>query len=259
VPEPTLPAASSTPDASAEAVLRVDGLCKSFQRGPVLVDVSLDARAGRITGLFGPNGAGKSTLFRILMGLVAADRGEATLSGTDLLVLPVHRKVHAGLGYLPQDGRSFPDLSVRDNVLAVVEIATRERAARRARVEELLSQTGLEAVAERRYGRLSGGERRRVEIAKALAARPRILLLDEPFAGLDPHAVAALCELIRSTARDGVGILVTDHQVETALDLVEEGFVLVAGRVVCRGSPARIRQDDAVRRAYLAPAAGSPS
>ena len=224
---------------------------KAYGPVQVLRGVTLEAPVGRITGLLGPNGAGKTTLFRIVMGLTRADGGDARIGDTSVLGLPLHRKASVGMGYLPQECASFPELTVRDNLLALVELAEPDRARHGPRLDELVELAGLDAVADRRYGELSGGERRRVEVAKAFAARPRLLLLDEPFSGLDPLIIEDLARIFRRLAESGVGILLTDHHVHMALGIVDYAYLLADGRILCDGTPEEIGADADARRAYL--------
>jgi lipopolysaccharide export system ATP-binding protein len=237
--------------AISEARLEVHGICKVLQQTTVLRDASLVAEPGRITGLLGPNGAGKSTLFRIIVGLVDADAGTVKLGARVLSGLPMHARARLGIGYLPQEAASFPELSVAANLMAVVELQERNRAVRSSRVAELLDRVGLAAVAARSYGVLSGGERRRLEIAKALALRPAMLLLDEPFTGLDPRVVEELCSLLRGMVQAGCGILLTDHNVHMAMALVDHAYLIAAGTILAEGTPAELVHLPDARRAFF--------
>ncbi len=231
--------------------LTVREVSKSFGRTPVLCGVSLQAPPGRLTGLVGPNGAGKSTLFRILMGVLPAGEGGADIDGTEILGLPLHRKAAVGLGYLPQESASFPELTVEENLLAILEVLPLARAERPGRLSWLLSLTGLESVAGSPYGVLSGGERRRLEIAKALASRPRVLLMDEPFSGLDPKIIDGISVLLGSLKREGVAVLLTDHSVHVTLSHVDYAYLLTGGRIACEGPPAELRRDPRARESYF--------
>lgn len=231
--------------------LETSGIEKRFGANPVLQGLSLAVPPGRVTALVGQNGAGKSTFFRVLMGLLSADAGTALVDGRDVLGLPIQRKLGAGLGYLPQDAASFPDLGVERNLLALLEILPIDRKDRRARSRELLSLVGLEAVADRLYKHLSGGEQRRLEIAKALAGRPRVLLLDEPFSGLDPRIVEELAALLGGLAEDGVAILLTDHNVHMTLAFVDHAYLLAGGRALREGTPREVAESDEAKRLYL--------
>jgi lipopolysaccharide export system ATP-binding protein len=231
--------------------LVVSAVAKRFGRVSVLESVSLTARPGTITALLGPNGAGKSTLFHIVMGLVSADAGTAEIDGQQLLALPLHKKHAAGLGFLSQTSASFPELTVRENLLALLELFPLPRDERNHRLENLLERMGLKPLEDRRYGLLSGGEQRRLEIAKALTAKPRMLLLDEPFAGLDPFIVEGLSKTIRALAAEGVGVLLTDHNVYVTLAFVDHAYFLAGGRIICEGTPAELSANTVVRSQYL--------
>jgi len=231
--------------------LQVNGISKRFGSAEILRQVSLAAPLSRITALIGQNGAGKSTLFKILMGLIPADAGQAALSGRDLLGLPLHQKAAAGLGYLPQECASFEELTASENLRALLEILPLSKKERGERLTELVETAGLDKVADRRFKLLSRGEQRRLEIAKALAARPRLLLLDEPFSGLDPRIVEDLARILRRLANEGIGILLTDHNIHMTLAFVEDVFLLANGAIVCHGSPQEIAADEAARRLYL--------
>jgi lipopolysaccharide export system ATP-binding protein len=234
-----------------DAGLLVSGIRKRFGRLSVLEDVSLSAPAGRITALLGPNGVGKSTLFHIIMGLVPADDGEASVAGREVLRLPLHKKHGIGLGFLPQNSASFPELTVRENLLALLSLLPLAADERSKRLEDLLSRMGLKQIEDRAYGVLSGGEQRRVEIAKALTGKPRVLLLDEPFAGLDPLIVEDLAQSIRTLAGEGVGILLTDHNAYVTLGFVDYAYFLFGGRITAKGTPAEVSADVSVRSQYL--------
>ena len=233
------------------AGLEIRDLEKSYGGLPVLRGVSLEVPPATARGLLGPNGAGKSTLFKIVMGLTHTDAGSVTLDGRDVLASPLHEKTALGIGYLPQDSASFPELTARENVLALLELLDLDRRARLRRAARLLRTLGIVPFQGRAYGKLSGGERRRVEIAKALVGRPRILLLDEPFSGLDPAIRADLAGLVRRLVGNGLGVLLTDHHVDVTLHLVDHAVVLVDGAVLRRGTPAQLREDPAVRSSYL--------
>ena len=231
--------------------LVIDGIRKRFGSLEVLDDVSLDAPCGRVTALVGQNGAGKSTLFRILMGLLTPDGGRAALDGKDILAVPLHGKSGLGLGYLPQESGSFPELTVRENLLAILEILPIPRRERKSRLDELLRRVGLAEAADRRASVLSGGEQRRLEIAKALAGRPRVLLLDEPFSGLDPRIIEDLAAILRDLTGAGVAVLLTDHNVHMILGFADHSFLLAGGRVVVEGTPSDLVASDAARNLYL--------
>jgi lipopolysaccharide export system ATP-binding protein len=206
---------------------------------------------GRITALIGPNGAGKSTLFKVLMGLIRPDAGHAAMDSENILSSPLHERAKLGLGYLPQESASFPDLSVRDNLRALLELLPMDRDARKSRLGQLLEVTGLLPVSGRAARWLSGGENRRLEIAKALATTPRILLLDEPFSGLDPGIVEEIIQLLADLAARRVGILLSDHNIHMTLNFADHVYLMVFGKVVCSGSPEEIMASDLARKSYL--------
>lgn len=226
-------------------------LTRSFGGRRVLGPVDLELAPGEVLAVLGPNGAGKSTLLHLLTGLVAADAGEVRLGDVDATRLPLHRRGDLGLGFLPQDAASFDELSVADNVRAVAECHGWTRSDRAERTAEALARVGLTALADRRYGVLSGGERRRVEIAKATLRRPRWLLLDEPYAALDPQSITATNRVLRRLAAEGAGVLVADHRFEIALALADRAIVLQDGFVVAAGAPAAVRADARARQAYF--------
>jgi lipopolysaccharide export system ATP-binding protein len=231
--------------------LEIENIVKRFGSTEVLRGVSLAAPSGSITALVGQNGAGKTTLFRILMGLLVPDEGAARLNGRNILGLPVQKKSEVGLGYLPQECGSFPELTVRENLLALLELYPLDATQRDARLQELLALTGIAGLAGRRFGRLSAGEQRRLEIAKALVSKPEMLLLDEPFSGLDPCIVDDIADVLRRLVAEGTGILITDHNAHSILKVAEHGFVLANGRIICDGSPGQILEDDEARRVYF--------
>jgi lipopolysaccharide export system ATP-binding protein len=231
--------------------LEVSNVSKRFGHVEVLRDVSLIASPGKITTLLGPNGAGKSTLFKIVLGLVRPDGGDVRVGGVPALGVPLHEKAALGLGYLPQESASFPELTAEENLRGVLELAPLSAVERRARLAELFELTGLAPVAARPYSVLSTGERRRLEIAKALAGQPRVLLLDEPFSGLDPRVIEGLREVLRRLAERSVAVLLTDHNVHMTFALADEAYLLVGGRIICNGPPARISADPLARESYL--------
>jgi len=227
------------------------GLAKSFGRTTVVHDVSIAVRRGEAVGLLGPNGAGKTTVFTIIMGLIKPDRGEVMLDGRTITGLPLFQRGRLGIGYLPQEPSIFRGLNVRDNILAVLEGHVRSRSERRARLKELLDEFGIAHLERADALGLSGGERRRVEIARAMAADPAFMLLDEPFAGVDPIAVAEVKSLVRQLTRRGIGVLVTDHSVRETLSLVDRAYLIHDGRVMIQGKPETITADPEARRVYL--------
>jgi lipopolysaccharide export system ATP-binding protein len=231
--------------------LRVIGLRKSYRRRPVLRDVSLDLGRGEVVALLGPNGSGKTTCFYAIAGLVPADGGQVILDGRDVTGLPMYRRARAGLGYLPQEVSIFRGLTVEGNIMAVLEIAVADRHKRRERLEELLSEFGITHLRRAPALSLSGGERRRVEIARCLAADPRYLLLDEPFAGVDPIAVGEIRHLVQELKGRGIGVLITDHNVRETLPIVDRAYILHDGRVLMSGTTDAVVRDETVRRVYL--------
>ena len=231
--------------------LRVIGLRKSYRRRLVLRDVSLDLGRGEVVALLGPNGSGKTTCFYAIAGLVPADGGQVVLDGRDVTGLPMYRRARAGLGYLPQEVSIFRGLSVEGNIMAVLEIVEGDRHKRRERLEELLSEFSITHLRRAPALSLSGGERRRVEIARCLAADPRYLLLDEPFAGVDPIAVGEIRHLVQDLKSRGIGVLITDHNVRETLPIVDRAYILHDGRVLMNGTTDEVVRDETVRRVYL--------
>jgi len=216
----------------------------------VLNGVDLEVSPGSVVALLGPNGAGKSTLFSVIMGLLPADAGSVRVAGAEVLGQPVHRRAAAGLGYLPQETSAFAELTVGEDLLAIAELIVGRRQAPQ-RCQELLQRVGLAGLADRRCGVLSGGERRRLEIAKSIVHQPRILLLDEPFSALDPRIVIELGTLIRSFAAEGMAVLLTDHHVGLTLPFADSACLLHAGRIAVRATPEVFSADPLVRASYL--------
>lgn len=231
--------------------LCVQHLSKSYKKRPVLRDVSLQVQRGEAVALLGPNGAGKTTCFYIITGLIAADGGTIRLDGQDLTELPIYRRSRLGIGYLPQESSIFRGLNVEDNIKAVLEGQDLSEAKRHALLEELLSEFGIEHLRRTPSIALSGGERRRVEIARALAARPDFIMLDEPLAGIDPIAVGEIRSLISHLKTRGIGVLITDHNVRDTLGIVDRAYILHDGKVLMEGAPDEIVKHDEVRRVYL--------
>jgi lipopolysaccharide export system ATP-binding protein len=224
---------------------------KRWRRRQVLRDVSLGVRRGEAVGLLGPNGAGKTTCFYILSGLASADYGQVVLDGVDVTRMPLYRRARLGVGYLPQEPSVFRGMTVEGNIRAAIELVERDGRKRREETERLLEGFGLENLRKSPAAALSGGERRRVEIARALAAKPNFLLLDEPLAGIDPVAVAELRALVRRLTEWGVGVLITDHNVRDTLDLVDRAYILHDGSVMMHGTPSEVIENEDVRRVYL--------
>jgi lipopolysaccharide export system ATP-binding protein len=231
--------------------LEVRSIAKAYDRRAVLHDVSLDVHRGEVVGLLGPNGAGKTTCFYSVMGLVKPDSGLIYLDGQDITDLPMYRRAILGLGYLPQETSIFRGLTVEQNILAVLEVVEPNRQARSERLEQLLTEFGLVALRDSPAMALSGGERRRCEIARALAAEPSIMLLDEPFAGIDPISIADIRELVRELKQRDIGVLITDHNVRETLDIVDRACIIYDGQVLFAGTPEALVADQEVRRLYL--------
>jgi lipopolysaccharide export system ATP-binding protein len=231
--------------------LEVRSIAKAYDRRAVLHDVSLDVHRGEVVGLLGPNGAGKTTCFYSVMGLVKPDSGRIFLDGRDITALPMYRRAILGLGYLPQETSIFRGLTVEGNIRAVLEVAEPDRGARAARLEQLLGEFGLTALRDSPAMALSGGERRRCEIARALAAEPSIMLLDEPFAGIDPISIADIRDLVKELKGRDIGVLITDHNVRETLDIVDRACIIYDGQVLFQGTPEALVADQEVRRLYL--------
>ena len=234
------------------SLLLVDRLQKSYKGRRVVESLSLQVGAGEVIGLLGPNGAGKTTAFYMIVGLVQADAGSVQLDGVDITHLPMHRRAQQGIGYLPQEASVFRRLSVADNIRAILEIRSDLNAAgRRARLEELLDELHLGRIRDSAGQALSGGERRRVEIARALAANPRFMLLDEPFAGVDPLSVIDIQRLITGLTERGIGVLITDHNVRETLGVCQRAYIVDRGTVLASGSADEILANERVREVYL--------
>ena len=231
--------------------LAVVSLGKSYDKRQVLRDVSLNVQRGEVVGLLGPNGAGKTTCFYSVMGLVKPDHGRIFLDGTDITNLPMYRRAILGLGYLPQETSIFRGLTVEQNILAVLEVAEADEPRRHERLNQLLADFHIERLRQAPAMALSGGERRRVEIARALAADPSIILLDEPFAGIDPISIADIRELVLQLRGRGIGVLITDHNVRETLDIVDRACIIYDGQVLFEGSPQALVADEKVRKLYL--------
>jgi lipopolysaccharide export system ATP-binding protein len=236
---------------SGSAGLRVRNLRKSYQRRLVLRDISIDLMRGEVVALLGPNGSGKTTCFYAIAGLVTPESGQVTIDGRDVTQLPMYRRARLGIGYLPQEVSIFRGLSVEDNILAVLEIMLPNRHKRRERLEELLSDFSITHIRRAPALALSGGERRRVEIARCLAADPKYLLLDEPFAGVDPIAVGDIRHLVHDLKDRGIGVLITDHNVRETLEIVDRAYILHDGAVLMSGTTDEVVRDENVRRVYL--------
>lgn len=231
--------------------LSVVSIAKSYDKRTVLSDVSLSVGRGEVVGLLGPNGAGKTTCFYSIMGLVKPDSGRIMLDGADITGLPMYRRAILGLGYLPQETSIFRGLTVEQNISSVLELAEPDKAQRAERLEFLLDEFGLTKLRSAAAMALSGGERRRCEIARALAATPSIMLLDEPFAGIDPISIADIRDLVKDLKQRQIGVLITDHNVRETLDIVDRACIIYDGRVLFAGSPQELIADENVRRLYL--------
>ncbi len=231
--------------------LRVSNLRKSYKKRVVIRDFSMELNRGEVVALLGPNGSGKSTTFYAIAGLVYPEGGEVLLDGRDVTNLPMFRRAKLGIGYLPQEMSIFRGLSVEDNISAILDITLKDRYKRRERLEELLSEFSIEHLRQAPALALSGGERRRVEIARCLAADPKYLLLDEPFAGVDPISVGDIRHLVSDLKKRGIGVLITDHNVRETLEIVDRAYILHDGRVLMSGTPDDVVRNENVRRVYL--------
>lgn len=232
--------------------LNANNLAKSYGGRHVVLDVSLEVNSGQIVGLLGPNGAGKTTCFYMIVGIIAADRGKVSIDGQDLTALPMHGRAKRGIGYLPQEASIFRRLTVSQNILAILETRSDlKRAQRKEKLEQLLEEFHITHIRDSRGMALSGGERRRVEIARALATDPDFILLDEPFAGVDPISVNDIKEIVKHLQARGIGILITDHNVRDTLDICEKAYIVGEGHIIAAGSAEDILADEQVRSIYL--------
>ena len=231
--------------------LVVDNVGKSFRGRPVVKGVSLRLARGEVVGLLGPNGAGKTTCFYMITGLIPADYGSIYLDGENITRQPMYQRARMGVGYLPQETSIFRAMTVEQNISAVLELSEPDKVSRERRLEELLDEFGLTRLRDSAAMALSGGERRRAEIARALAANPSIMLLDEPFAGIDPLSISDIRDLVADLKSRGIGVLITDHNVRETLDLVDRACIIYDGKALLAGSPAELVADPEVRRLYL--------
>ncbi|WP_322891070.1 MULTISPECIES: LPS export ABC transporter ATP-binding protein [unclassified Yoonia] len=231
--------------------LQIISLRKSYRKRPVIRDVSISLGRGEVVALLGPNGSGKTTCFYAIAGLVTPEGGKVIIDGRDVTTLPMYRRAQLGIGYLPQEMSIFRGMSVEDNIMSILEIAVKDRHQRRERLETLLSEFSIEHLRRASAMALSGGERRRVEIARCLAAGPKYVLLDEPFAGVDPIAVAEIRHLVADLKNRGIGVLITDHNVQETLQIVDRAYILHDGKVLMSGTTQDVVQDENVRRVYL--------
>jgi lipopolysaccharide export system ATP-binding protein len=231
--------------------LRINKLRKSYRKRVVIRDVTMSLDQGEVVALLGPNGSGKTTTFYAIAGLVIPEAGTVVLDGQDLTNLPMYRRARLGIGYLPQEMSIFRGLSVEDNILAILDITQSDRHKKRDRLEELLGEFSIEHLRRAPALALSGGERRRVEIARCLAADPKYLLLDEPFAGVDPISVGDIRHLVADLKKRGIGVLITDHNVRETLEIVDRAYILHDGQVLMSGTPQEVVENENVRRVYL--------
>ena len=231
--------------------LLAHNLGKSFKKRPVVRGVNVELQRGEVVGLLGPNGAGKTTCFYIITGLIKADYGTIALDGQDITDLPMYRRARLGIGYLPQEPSIFRGLNVENNIRAVLEVVEADREQRETMLDDLLAEFSITHLRNTPAVALSGGERRRVEIARALASQPHFILLDEPLAGIDPIAVGDIRDLVLHLKDRGIGVLITDHNVRETLDVVDRAYIIHEGRVLMEGSPAQIVAHEDVRRVYL--------
>ncbi|MCX5619745.1 MULTISPECIES: LPS export ABC transporter ATP-binding protein [Bombella] len=231
--------------------LAAHGIAKSYKKRTVVHDVSLHVQRGEAVGLLGPNGAGKTTSFYMIVGLVQADMGSITLDGADITPLPMYRRARLGVGYLPQEASIFRGLNVEQNILVALEAVEKDRDKRHAMLDGLLAEFGITRLRRSPALALSGGERRRLEIARALASQPNYILLDEPLAGIDPIAVSEIRDLVSHLKDRGIGVLITDHNVRETLEVIDRAYILHSGRVLMEGTPEAIVANEDVRRVYL--------
>jgi lipopolysaccharide export system ATP-binding protein len=234
-----------------DAGLQIINLRKSYRKRLVIRDVSLNLGRGEVVALLGPNGSGKTTCFYAIAGLVTPEGGKVIIDGRDVTTLPMYRRARLGIGYLPQEMSIFRGMTVEDNILSILEIAVPDKRKRRERLEDLLSEFSIEHLRRASALALSGGERRRVEIARCLAAGPKYVLLDEPFAGVDPIAVGEIRHLVADLKNRGIGVLITDHNVQETLQIVDRAYILHDGRVLMNGTTQEVINDENVRRVYL--------
>jgi len=234
-----------------DAGLHIRNLRKSYRRRPVIRDVTMHLNRGEAVALLGPNGSGKTTCFYCIAGLITPEAGIVSIDGRDVTTLPMYRRAKLGVGYLPQEMSIFRGLSVEDNIRAILEVSTRDRTRRMEILEDLLSEFSIEHLRRTPALALSGGERRRVEIARCLAAEPKYLLLDEPFAGVDPIAVGDIRTLVAQLKQRGIGVLITDHNVRETLEIVDRAYILHDGTMLMDGTKEEVVRDQNVRRVYL--------
>ncbi len=231
--------------------LEVSGLKKSYNGTPVVSDISLHISSGEIVGLLGPNGAGKTTTFYMILGLIVPDDGAISLDGENLNSSPMYKRARKGIGYLPQEASIFRKLKVEDNIKAVLEITDKDNKSKKEKLERILEEFNLVSIAKSQGYHLSGGERRKVEIARAIAVDPVFILLDEPFAGIDPIAVNELKKTLRQLTDKGIGLVITDHNVRDTLSITDRAYIISDGRILAHGIPTDLVENDLVRKSYL--------
>lgn len=236
---------------AAQEQLIVDRVQKTFKKRTVVKGVSINLKRGKSVGLLGPNGAGKTTVFYMITGLIKPDEGSVFIDGYDVTRLSMYRRARLGIGYLPQEASIFRGLSVEDNIMAVLQVTEPDKRERKRRLDELLEEFKIGRLRKSPSIALSGGERRRCEIARALASRPAYMLLDEPFAGIDPLAINDIRTLVRHLTDRGIGVLITDHNVRETLDLIDRAYIIYDGRVLTEGTPAEVVANEEVKRVYL--------
>ncbi|HOS93307.1 MAG TPA: LPS export ABC transporter ATP-binding protein [Armatimonadota bacterium] len=241
----------SAPPSLGGGGLRGEQLVKSYGRRTVVDGVSLDVKPGEVVGLLGPNGAGKTTTFYMLVGVVRANAGRVFIGDQDVTRLPMHRRARLGIGYLPQHASIFQKLTVWENVMAIAELMPISREERVERVQRVLARFGVDGLSSSRGYQLSGGERRRVEIARCLASEPKFMLLDEPFTGVDPKAVRDIQSIVQGLRDDGIGVLITDHSVRETLDIADRAYIIEGGSILTEGKPEELKRDELAARAYF--------
>ena len=232
-------------------IIRTDKLVKSYAGRDVVQGVSIQVEQGKVVGLLGPNGAGKTTTFYMIVGIEKPDGGTVFIDDKDISRLPMHERALVGIGYLPQEASIFSKMSVEENIMAILETTNLSEEERNAKMESLLDEFRLQHVRKSEGRSLSGGERRRVEIARALATDPAFILLDEPFAGIDPIAVQGIQEMVMHLSKRGIGILITDHNVRETLEIVDSAYILAEGKILCHGTPDVIKTDPIAKEFYL--------
>jgi lipopolysaccharide export system ATP-binding protein len=245
------PEKKTTPEPALDKGLSAEHLGKRYKRRPVVHDVSFSLKRGEVVGLLGPNGAGKTTCFYLVTGLVKPDTGRIRMDGLDVTGFPMYRRARLGLGYLPQESSIFRGLTVEENIRAVLEVVESDHGMRETMLNELLAEFGITHLRQAPSIALSGGERRRLEIARALASQPHFVLLDEPFAGIDPIALGDIRDLVVHLRERGIGVLITDHNVRATLEIVDRAYIIHDGRVLMQGTPQEIIENADVRRVYL--------